>query len=52
MFDFKYIDTRLRRKLVSLLSASRVQFIGVEKIDINWSNSTYGFNEYVVLDLP
>lgn len=52
MFDFKYIDTRLRRKLIGLPSGSRVQSIGTERIDINWSSSAYGFNDYIVIDLP
>nr|PNR46629.1 hypothetical protein PHYPA_013748 [Physcomitrium patens] len=51
MFDFKYIDTRLRRKLTNLPSSSRVQGIGTERIDINWSSSAYGFNDYIVTDL-
>nr|PNR61596.1 hypothetical protein PHYPA_000019 [Physcomitrium patens] len=52
MFDFKYIDTRLRRKLINLPSSSRVQGIGTERIDINRSSSAYGFNDYIVIDLP
>nr|PNR37427.1 hypothetical protein PHYPA_020536 [Physcomitrium patens] len=52
MFDFKYIDTRLRRKLINLPSSSRVQGIGTERIDINWNSSAYGFNDYIVIDLP
>lgn len=52
MFDFKYIDTRLRRKLINLPSASRIGDTATERIDINWSSSAYGFNDYVVLDLP
>lgn len=52
MFDFKYIDTRLRRKLINLPSSSRVQDIGTERIHINWNSSAYGFNDYIVIDLP
>lgn len=51
MFDFKYIDTRLWMKLINLFSSFRVQGISTERIDINWNSSTYGFNDYVVIDL-
>lgn len=35
MFDFKYINTRLRRKLVNVPSSSRVQGINTQRININ-----------------
>lgn len=51
MFDFKYIDTRLKRKLINLPLNFEIQGIDIERIDVNWNTLLYDFNDYIIINL-
>ena len=49
-FDFRYMDTRMQRRLYEIKNTSRIINGKTERIEINWQSSAYGFNDYLILD--
>lgn len=49
-FDFHYIRYRLKRKIITIPSISRLINGKTEEKEMNWYSSAYGFNDYLILD--